>query len=72
MIQPPSVAGWSGSRRCLAPAVHGSEEVLSLFPAQTRILAGSCGSLGDSLGPGASLPGWQCCSMIDMGNVLNV
>lgn len=67
MSQSPSFAGWSGLGRCLAPAVHGSGEVLSLFPAQTRIPAGSCGSPGDSLGPGASLPGWQCCSIINIG-----
>lgn len=43
MFQSPSVAGWSGSGHFLAPAVHGSEGGLSPFPAQTRILAGSCG-----------------------------
>lgn len=53
--------------------MRGSGEVLSPSPAQTGIPAGSCGSPGGSLGPGASLPDWQRWSVMNMGrNVLNI
>lgn len=64
----PSSVGWRGWGRCLAPAVHGSVEALSLFPVQTGTPAGSCGPPADSLDPDASLLGWHCYSVIGRCN----